>query len=236
MRITAILFDVGDTLHDLTSYTRIARKISIEKLVDQGVPIADVSKSQRLFEEIIRRHTKPHADRFFLEVDFFKKLFAEMDVKVDVRLLNFALVIYRDILRSLITPSAVVISTLSALKGKGYKLGLVTDGSLDSTYEILLRLGITEFFDVIVVSEDVGVEKPDPKIFQEALIRLNARPSETMIVGDSLERDIKGGKQLGIVTVLMQRYQLRKKRETKIEPDYRIQRFDELLEILAQMQ
>lgn len=235
MKVTAILFDVGDTLHDLTNYTSIARKILIEKLVDQGVPIVDVNKSQKLFEEIIRRHAKPHTDRFFLEVDFFEKLFEEMDAKVDARLLNFALVIYRGILRSFITPSAVVISTLSTLKGKAYKLGVVTDGSIDSTYEILMRLGITEFFDVIVVSEEVGIEKPNPKIFQEALIRLNARPSETMIVGDSLERDIKGGKQLGMVTVLIQRYQLRKNRETKVEPDYRIQRFDELLEILAQV-
>jgi putative hydrolase of the HAD superfamily len=232
MKITTILFDVGDTLHDLTNYTRFARRISIEKLIDQGVSISDVKKSEELFEKIIQNNTKPHADRFFLELSFFRELFKEMNIKVDSRLLNFALNTYRDILRFILTPSAVAIKTLSALKEKRYKLGVITDGSLKSTYEILLRLGITEFFNATIVSEEVGVEKPNPKIFEEALTRLKAKAFETMIVGDNLERDIMGGKKLGMVTVLIERYQTIKIGK-KIKPDFRIRRLDELLEILA---
>ena len=122
------------------------------------------------------------------------------------------------------------------LKRRGYRLAIVSNGPVGSVHNVLSHHGLYDFFKVFAISGALGVEKPDPKIFQEALIRLNAKPSETMIVGDSLERDIKGGRQLDMVTVLMQRYQFRKRREIKIKPDYRIQRFDELLEILARIQ
>ncbi|MFQ6068839.1 MAG: HAD family hydrolase [Candidatus Bathyarchaeia archaeon] len=241
VKITTILCDVGDTLHNMKSYTSIAWKISIEKLVDQGVPIADVTRTlenQRLFERIITECDEPHADRYFLEESFFQEFFKQIHVEVDFWQLNSALITYRDILRSLLKPSPVVISTLSVLKGKGYKMGVVTDGSRKSAHEILHRLGITQFFDAIVISEDVGVEKPDPKIFQKALIRLDSKPSQSIMVGDSIERDINGAKKLGMVTVLMQGYLPRKEErehETEIEPDYKIQRFDELLGILKRM-
>lgn len=230
-KITTILFDVGDTLHDLTNYTRFARRILIEKLIDQGVSIDNAEKGEEIFERIIQKNMRPHADRFFLELDFFKKFFDEMNI--NSKLINSAINIYRDILRCLLTPSLVVTNTLSTLKERKYKLGAITDGSVKTTYEILLRLDLTKFFDAIIVSEEVGVEKPNPKIFEEALTRLKAKPFETMIVGDSLERDIIGGKKLGMVTVLIERYKPVKLGKVKIKPDYRIRRLDELLDILA---
>ena len=50
-KISAILFDLGDTLFDLTSYTCFARRMTIEKLIDQNIPIKDVDEADRLFEE-----------------------------------------------------------------------------------------------------------------------------------------------------------------------------------------
>lgn len=232
MKINTILFDVGDTLHSLNNYTGIARKVMIEQLIDQGVPINDVDKGQRIFERVVKRYAKPHADLYFLNADFFKKFFQEIDIKIDNTLLYFSIMTYRDTLHSLLTPSLVAITVLSTLKSMGYKLGVVTDGSKDSAYEILLRLGIINFFDAIVVSEEVGVEKPHPNIFKEALDRLNSKPSETMIVGDSLKRDIDGGKRLGMVTVLIKRYWSKKLRKTKVKPDYEIMQLDQLFELL----
>jgi len=233
MGTTTILFDLGDTLHDLTYYTSFARRISIEKLIDQGVPITNTRKAERLFEDVVSRHCEPHSDKLFLDDSYFKNLFEELDVKVGSTVPRIALIIYRDIIRSLITPSPMVIQTLSTLKGRGYRLGLVTDGRVDTTYEILQRLGINEFFDAIVVSEEVGVEKPNPRIFKEAMFRLHANPSEIMIVGDNLERDILGGKESGMITVLMKRHRLNRAGNRKIKPDFKIQLLSELLNLLA---
>jgi len=232
MKITTLLFDVGDTLFNLTEYRSTALNIVIEKLVDQGILIGNVENSKSLFEELVTKISDLHSDRFFLTIDFFKELFEKMKLKVDVKLCHYAFLIYRDTLRFLLKPSTDINRLFFDLKEKGYKLGIITDGSLDSAYEILLRLGIVNFFDTIVVSEEVGVEKPDTKIFHEALRRLKSEPTETIMIGDNLERDIHGGKQLGMVTVLMQRYKLQEESETSIKPDYKIRRLDELFKIL----
>ena len=183
-------------------------------------------------KKVIQKYAKPHADRLFLNDFFFSKFFEELSIKADPMVIKSAHIIYRDFIISIILPSSTVIQTLSALKAKGYKLGVITDGSTDTTYEILLRLAIREFFDVIVVSEEVGVEKPDPKIFKEASVQLKTDPSETVVVGDNLERDILGGNQCGMVTVLMDRHRLNEKGKRKIKPDFTIQRLNELLSIV----
>jgi putative hydrolase of the HAD superfamily len=231
-KIKSILFDLGDTLHDRTNCTRFARRTTLDSLIDQGVPIADIEKMEKSFDKIIEDHAKPHADRFFLNANFFDKLFKQENLRVDAWQPALALATYRDIVRFLVRPSTVVISTLSELKRRGYVLGLITDGSIDSTNELTLRLGITKFFHTKVISEEVGVEKPDSLIFKEALRRLNSKAPETMIVGDNLERDVRGGKLCGLVTALMQRYLRPEPSPAEVAPDYRIFRIDELLDIL----
>lgn len=234
MKISAILFDLGDTLFDLTSYTRFARTMTIKKLIDQNVNITNVDEAERLFEEVIQKYAKPHADRLFLNDFFFSKFLEEMGIKTNQMVPKIAHIFYRDFISSMIMPSSTVIQTLSTLKAQGYKLGVITDGSIDTTYEILLRLAIKEFFDVIVVSEEVGVEKPDPKIFMEATMQLKTDPAEIMVIGDNLDRDILGGKQSGMVTVLMERNKPNENGKGKIRPDFTIQRLNELLSIVRQ--
>jgi putative hydrolase of the HAD superfamily len=233
MKITAILFDLGDTLFDLTSYTCFARTMTIEKLIDQGIPITNVNEAQRLFEKVIQKNAKAHADRLFLNDFFFSKFLEEIGIKDNPMVSKIAHIMYRDTISSFITPSSAIIQTLSSLKAKGYKRGVITDGSINTTYEILLRLAIKEFFDVIVVSEEVGVEKPNPKIFSEATAQLKTSSTETIMVGDNLERDILGGKQAGMTTVLMERHRPGGKEKLKIKPDFTIQRLNELVNILS---
>jgi putative hydrolase of the HAD superfamily len=69
--------------------------------------------------------------------------------------------------------------------------------------EVWLRivgLGLHHYFDEIITSEDFGVKKPDPKPYRRALEVLGTKPSETLMVGDWPERDIKGAKGMGIRT------------------------------------
>jgi len=229
METKAILFDLGDTLFDLTNYTCVARRIMLEKLIDQGTQISNPGQAEKIFKNVIEEHAKPHADRLFLNDFFLTKFFEELGIKTKTNFPRIALIIYRDIIKSLITPSPLVIQTLAALKARGYKLGIITDGSINTTYEILMRLAITTFFDTIVVSEEVGTEKPNSRIFKEAAERLNVKTTETMIVGDNLERDIKGGKKAGMTTVLMERHRLSER--SRIKPDFKIQIITEVLDL-----
>lgn len=63
------------------------------------------------------------------------------------------------------------------------------------------RFGLADRLDEMVLSEEVGARKPDPKIFLECCRRLDVAPSEAMHVGDSLEADVAGAQAAGLMTV-----------------------------------
>jgi HAD superfamily hydrolase (TIGR01549 family) len=90
------------------------------------------------------------------------------------------------------------------LKQQGYKLALIADGRPGTYYNVLTHYDLYRLFDAIAVSEEVGVEKPDARMFVHALDQLNITPPEyahTMMVGNSLARDIKGANNLGMISV-----------------------------------
>jgi beta-phosphoglucomutase-like phosphatase (HAD superfamily) len=84
-------------------------------------------------------------------------------------------------------------------------MAIVTNNSVAEQIEKLSALDIARYFDTIVISEDVGVIKPDPKIFAFALERLGAKAHEAVMVGDSLANDIAGAINAGIAPVWLNR-------------------------------
>lgn len=90
---------------------------------------------------------------------------------------------------------------LAHLRGKGLKLGIVTNGYTAFQDGNIRALGLHSYFDDIVISEREGLRKPDPLIFDLALRRLGARPEEALMVGDHAENDVQAARQAGLGTV-----------------------------------
>lgn len=91
-----------------------------------------------------------------------------------------------------------------ALKALGYPLALVADGPAATFINNLSPYGLYDLFDVYAISEVLGVSKPHPRMFHYALEQLNisqAQYSQVVMVGNNLERDIKGANDLGIISV-----------------------------------
>lgn len=88
-----------------------------------------------------------------------------------------------------------------ALLGQRYRLGMVTNGIPDVQRTKIDATGLADRFDVIVVSGELAVGKPDPAIYRQALQELGASPEETIMVGDSFARDVVGAQALGIRAV-----------------------------------
>jgi len=102
------------------------------------------------------------------------------------------------------------------------KMGLISNFTYAPViYAALRKLDINRLFDAVLVSEAVGWRKPHPRIFEEALRRLDVKSDETVYVGDSPLEDIKGAKALGMRTVFVpsQFYTLEFLHETQQEPD-----------------
>jgi putative hydrolase of the HAD superfamily len=93
-------------------------------------------------------------------------------------------------------------ATLAALREAGHRLGVVSNA--DGRVEALLEsLGLRAYFDVVVDSGTVGVEKPDPRIFALALERMGAAPEDAVYVGDIYEIDVIGARAAGMRALLL---------------------------------
>ncbi|MEM7737520.1 MAG: HAD family hydrolase [Deinococcota bacterium] len=128
---------------------------------------------------------------------------------------------------------------IKTLKQQGYPLALVADGEVQSFKNVLGQHGLFEQFDVHVISETVGVLKPDEKMFVTALEALNLSDSiTTVMVGNNLARDIKGANALGITSVWLDWAPRRSKvpENDSERPDYSIKLPIDLVDVLASLE
>ena len=122
---------------------------------------------------------------------------------------------------------------LDELYGK-YKLYLATNGIVNVQSRRINDSGIGKYFDGIFVSERIGYNKPDKRFFDEAFLEIpNFKLDETIIIGDSLTSDIKGGLNAGIKTVLFN--PKGRKNNTGITPHYEIRSLSELPKLIKEL-
>jgi HAD superfamily hydrolase (TIGR01509 family) len=134
---------------------------------------------------------------------------------------------YQDVRRTIQKASRI----LEALKKKGLTLGVVSNfyGNL----EVVCReFGLDRMLTTMVDSVLVGVRKPDPAIFRIALDACGASPEETVVVGDSYERDIVPAKSLGCTTIWLNGRSWNNPPKSTEAADHTITKFEDLRGIL----
>lgn len=117
-----------------------------------------------------------------------------------------------------------VIPILDALQGR-FKLGIITNGNSDPE-----RCGLEGKFQFVILAQDHGVEKPDLKIFEIAVQEAGISSNHFLHVGDSLENDVLGANQAGMLSVWLNRDG--RANDTGIQPDHEISALTELNAIL----
>lgn len=119
---------------------------------------------------------------------------------------------------------------LDELKQK-YQLHILSNGFSELQYKKIESSGLEKHFQKIILSEQVGVLKPDKRIFDYAITSLNAHRNQVLMVGDNFEADIVGAKKAGIDQVY---YQLDEDAplQQNFEPTYTISSLKELLNFL----
>lgn len=98
-------------------------------------------------------------------------------------------------------PKAGVINVIETLHANGIKLGLVSNGKSPFQERNFNALGISHLFSTVVVSEAVGIRKPDSGIFELACRQLGVSAKESAFIGDNPSADIDGANKLGMFTV-----------------------------------
>ena len=118
-----------------------------------------------------------------------------------------------------------VIPTFDIL-APNFKLGLLSNGN---TYPE--RCGLEGYFDFVVFSQDVQIEKPDRKIFEITAERAGCELAQMLHVGDSLKNDVEGAQNAGAHAVWLNREGERN--DTEIQPDYEVASLTEIPAILG---
>ncbi len=106
---------------------------------------------------------------------------------------------------------------------ENYRLGLVSNFTYAPVvYASLRKLGINQFFDAVLVSDENGWRKPHKRIFLEALRKLQVTAEKAVFIGDSPLEDIKGAKEIGMKTVFVQSqfYSLKDLQDSREKPDF----------------
>ena len=93
---------------------------------------------------------------------------------------------------------------LRCLQARKHPIAVVTNGS-KSQRDKIEALEASRYFETVLISGEVRIAKPDPRIFRLALSRLNAAPGRSVFVGDSMEHDIAGARNAGMMTVYIRK-------------------------------
>ncbi len=123
----------------------------------------------------------------------------------------------------------------------GYTIVMVADGTTPSFHNTMEENGLDHIFAAWIISDQVGEDKPSPKMFSaamEAMHLTEADKSRVIMVGNNLSRDIRGANRFGITSVLLDWSKRRPFIEELPEdhPDYRIHTPEELLSLVEQLE
>lgn len=180
-----ILFDLWDTL---------ARISNLDDLVKKAKILLGANRYDELFKQFVEWHLVTKTQEQFL-TDLDKKISID---KREVKIIN-----------NFLAPEQYELypetkEALTSLKNTGVKLVLVTNSPPTSKIAFE-KLDLSNFFDKTVFSCDIGLMKPDKAIFEYAIKDFTVKPNEVLMVGDSLDKDVKGAINARLNAILLDR-------------------------------
>ncbi len=189
--LRAILFDLDDTLYDYSGFWRDRLHRAVDDVaardpqIDRGA-LAEAAVAEWVWMErwpdFLRHHGIADEDLIEATHAAFKHgWFDDMTLPED---------------------AAVVLQVLRSR----FKIGLITNGPSHIQRRKIERFSLAERMDLLVVSGEFGIHKPDPAIFEYALTQLDVASDEALFVGDLLEHDLRGAAAAGLPFVWFNRY------------------------------
>jgi putative hydrolase of the HAD superfamily len=219
--VKAVLFDLDNTLYDTQQYF-IGAFESISKYVSSEYDLPE----QKIYKTLGKLWQKKTSMYPYLFNDLLKLLQIKQDnpevIDALVRLFNgYAgnIELYPDVL-----------PTLQELRGRLYKLGIITDGTVERQKRKIELLKLEPLFDVIIYTKEIE-SKASPTPFLAALARLNVKAPDAYYIADNPLIDFKGAKKVGIKTIRILRGEYTKIPRNEYI-DFEVEKLEELLEII----
>jgi 2-haloacid dehalogenase len=222
-----LLFDVDDTLLDFDAAESLALRLLFEE--HHFSLTSEIEKNYKnLNKRLWEAFEEGKIDRDEVMNTRFSKLFKEYGKDVDGAFLEKGFRCYLEQGHQLINGAFELISKLQ----KHFDLYIVTNGDSKTQDRRLRESGLYPLFKDIFVSDVTGFQKPMKGFFDYVIARIpNFKVNQTLIIGDSLSSDIKGGNLAGIDTCWFNPEM--KHNNSDIIPTYEIQKLEDLYRILT---
>ncbi|HYC79331.1 MAG TPA: TIGR02253 family HAD-type hydrolase [Planctomycetota bacterium] len=229
--LKAVFFDIDDTLFSTTTFAEHAREASVDAMLALGLR-ADRALVLRELRETVAEFSSNYEHHF-------DKLLSRLPLDATIGL-NFpllvsaAVVAYHETKFRELTAYDDVTEVLRLLSRSGLVLGIITSGVTLKQAEKIVRLRVHRFIDhrAIFISDQVGIGKPNPKLYQRAVERVGVRPGEAMHVGDHPVNDVDAANAAGMISVWNRREGRHRFEEGKTAPRHVIDNFWDLLDVL----
>ncbi len=204
--VQVVFFDIDGTLIDDAAATRAGAIGLFDRYRDR---LADCEERFLQRWDALREH---HFGRFLRgEISYLgqrrariRDLFRRTSSEMSDSEANEILSVYRELYERAWRLFPDVVDTLDALSRCG--LGVISNGSSMPQRRKLAAVGILDRFAVVVISEDIGVAKPHPRIFKAACQAVGVSPSACVYVGDRLDVDALGACEAGLRGVWLDRH------------------------------
>jgi putative hydrolase of the HAD superfamily len=207
--VKAVFFDLYQTL---VCYEPPREELQAKALGEFGIEVKPevlrrplVMADEYIYQELARASLSQRSkeEQMALWAQYERILLKEAGVKADKQLILGLLGKMRQFKMKLVLFDDVM-PALTDLKRRGLVLGLISNIDRDMT-ATFNELGLSPLLQVMVTSQEVGFNKPQPEIFQEALKRAGVRAPEVIYVGDQYQIDVVGANRVGMKGIFLDR-------------------------------
>ena len=230
VRYESIFIDLDDTIWDF----RTNSKVALHKVYD----IHNLSQFYNTFEEYYSVYSEKNTELWNMyhhgrisKEDLMNERFRYPLQRLGVHDNGLAKTLDKDYLSILSTQKNVVPGTwelLDYLSNK-YSLAILSNGFEEVQYKKMRSSGIDHYFQEVILSDKVGVNKPHPDIFKYALNKMDTKPDRALMIGDNYDADILGAAKCGIAQIY---YNPLKKEITESKPTHQVESLVEIINIL----
>jgi 2-haloacid dehalogenase len=231
----AVLFDAYGTIVDVGTYHRDISTHAVKQLSEFfgiSAPAEEFNaywnqEFERAFRDVIA-----YCGEFRNMRDLYgisaRNVFRRYGVNVPDAYVKELNGVFKKMLDEAVIILPNVTTTLEKLYTHGCRLGIVSNGD---TEELSAHVNsVSDLFDVIITSEELGVYKPHSRLFNEAIRKMDVGRDATPFVGDTLTSDVLGAKKAGLTAIWYNKKQRTPKPE--IRPDFEVRDMAEILEIV----
>ncbi len=196
----AVLFDLDGTLVSERAGVERARACVAALVRENGHNVSDAQYSQAAQNAIDEALAANHGSwpATFSRQEAIRRALVAVNVPTKLAL-PCEQVYKRERLANLeLLPNALEI--LDPLRQRG-PLGLITNGNSDEQRDKIRRCALADYFDPVVISDDLGITKPHPAIFERALAAIGVTAQRAVYIGNSFANDVEGGAAVGLDTI-----------------------------------